>query len=265
MRTEIIGDTEICYELKGDGYPLVMIMGLTANMDWWGKELIDPLAERYRLLMFDNRGTGRSSAGRKRFTMKRFACDTVRLMHRLGIARANVFGVSMGGMIAQELALNHPDRVNRLVLGCTFCGGVRATRPGPEVIKTLVHRADTVEDQARLTLPLLFTKDWLEEHPDMADEYIKTVSIAPINPLNAFRQMAAIAGFSTYGRLPRIQSPTLVMCGTDDALVPPENSALLARRIPGATLREFDDSAHGFITQCPEEVVSAVVDFLSAS
>jgi pimeloyl-ACP methyl ester carboxylesterase len=264
MEAITIGDIEICYELKGEGYPLVMIMGLTANIDWWPPEMVRVLSERYRLLLFDNRGAGRSSASGKRFSIKQFACDAVSLMDTLGIVRAHVLGVSMGGMIAQELVLGFPYKVDRLILGCTFCGGTRAVRPNMSTVKKLAVRAKTPEDQARISIPLLFTEDWLAEYPGLVDEYAKTISIAPAKPRNAMRQLAAIAGFSTYRRLPRIDCPTLVCCGSEDILVPPRNSSIIANRIPGAELREFEGAGHGFITQRCADVTSGFLGFLSA-
>ena len=171
----------------------------------------------------------------------------------------------MGGMIAQEFALNYPEKVDRLVLCCTFCGGVHAARPGLPVLAKMARRSEDPEVQARRAMTVLFPEEWLAEHPETTGEFIKRVSIALITPENARRQIGAVLRFNTYGRLPLIDKRTLVLCGSEDILVPPRNSRILTSRIPDARLREFAGAGHGFINQCHEGVSSAVDGFLSAN
>lgn len=265
MEKQTVGDIDICYEVRGEGPPLVMIMGLTANIDWWPPELLRALESRYRLLLLDNRGAGRTPPGEGAFTIKRFADDTAGLMDALGIEHAHVMGVSMGGMIAQELVLQHPEKVDGLVLCCTFCGGVHAARPGLPVLATMARRSPDPEVQARRALSVLFPGEWLAEHPETTDNFIGRVSIAFITPENARRQIGAVLRFNTYGRLPLIDKRTLVLCGSEDMLVPPRNSRILTSRIPDARLREFAGAGHGFINQCCDGVAAAVDGFLSAN
>lgn len=257
-----VGDVDICYRVKGIGDPLVMIMGLTANMDWWDPELLDELSSRYRLLVFDNRGAGRTDAPEGELIIEQFANDTAGLMEAVGIDHANVLGVSMGGMIAQELVLNHPEKVDKLILCATFCGGEEAVFADREVLMKMVDRSGTPEQQVRKTMTLLFPEGWLEEHEDYYQDFFRRYSIAPVTEENAMRQFMATVKFSTYDRLPTVQKPTLIACGTEDVIIPPENSRIIAERIPEARLVEFEGAGHGFINQCRPGFVSLVTDFL---
>ncbi|MFH1149934.1 MAG: alpha/beta hydrolase [Actinomycetota bacterium] len=258
-----IDDVEICYERMGSGPPLVMIMGYTANMDWWSPLLLEVLSSRYAVTVFDNRGAGRSGAGCRRFSIKQFASDTAGLMKVLGIERAHVLGVSMGGMIAQQLALDFPLKVDRLVLCCTVCGGPEVKPPALPVLRRLVDFSGSAEDRIRRSADVLYPREYLEEHPDVVENAIGVILKAMITPRNAYRQAGAILGFRTHKRLPALFQETLVMCGEEDVLVPPANSDTLVSRIPGATMRRFSGAGHGFTTQCAADVAQAVVGFLS--
>jgi pimeloyl-ACP methyl ester carboxylesterase len=262
METARIGDIDICYELLGDGPPLVMIMGYSANIDWWDPELVEDLANSFRLLLFDNRGAGRTSAGAKRFSIPQFARDIAGLMEVLGIERAHVIGASMGGMIAQQIALDYPHMVDGLVLCCTAPGGIHTKLPSFRVIVKLAVLSRDPEKIAHRVVDVLFPETYLYEHPETRDRLIEVIGGAPITPRNAMRQAMAVARFSMYGRIPSIRSSTLVLCGGKDILAPPKNSRTLAGRIPGATLYEFEGAGHGFTTQCNREVARLVTDFL---
>jgi len=119
-----VDDIQIYYEVRGEGFPLVMIQGLSDNLDCWDPRLVEELSRKYKLVMFDNRGAGRTDISYREYTMKLFADDTAGLMDALGISKAHVLGLSMGGMIAQELVLNYPEKVAKLVLCSTGSRGV---------------------------------------------------------------------------------------------------------------------------------------------
>lgn len=257
-----VGDIEINYRVQGDGTPLVMIMGLTASMDVWYPPLVDELSKRYRVILFDNRGAGLTGAGEAEFSMKQFADDTAGLLDALGIERAFVLGESMGGMIAQEFALNHPQKTEKLVLFCTFCGGEQAEFPSEEVVGVLTDRTGTPEEIARRGTTIAFPDAWARSHPKIIDDVVRRSLLNPISDENALRQGEAIFGFSTYDRLPLIGCPTLVLCGTEDVLIPPGNSRTLAERIPGAKLVQFPGGGHGFHTQFHDQVAREVTDSL---
>ncbi len=258
-----VGDLNMCYELRGEGPPLVMIMGLTASMDWWDPWIADELSKRFRLLMFDNRGAGRTETPEEgEFSCAQMADDTAGLMDALGIERAHVLGVSMGGMIAQELALRHPEKVDRLVLCVTFCGGKNTVYASQEVLAKMADASGTTDDFLRRILSIMFPADWLEANEPHFEEFKERYLRAPCTPHNTVRQFMGTAKLDTYDLLPTITRPTLVMCGAEDVLIPPENSRTIAGRIPGAKLVEFPGAGHGFQSQMPEEFVRNVREFL---
>jgi pimeloyl-ACP methyl ester carboxylesterase len=262
LQTARIGDVHICYRVSGEGDPLLLIRGFTASMEEWNPHFIEALSRKYRVLTFDNRGAGRTEAPPGEFSMKLFADDTAGLMAALGIDGAIVLGESMGGMIAQELALNHADLVKKLILCCTFCGGEEAVFPSVEVIEEMSDREGTPEEIVRRGLHLLFPEDWISGHPDKVESVVERATRFPVAEDNAERQFTAILGHSTYQRLSHIACPTLVCCGSDDVIIPPENSRILASRIPLAEEIVFQGAGHGFIEQCGETFTKRLMRFI---
>ena len=255
-------DINIYYEVHGQGEPLLMIQGLNNYSGHW-TILLPPFAREYQTIIFDNRGTGRTDKPEPPYTMKMMAADAKGVLDAIGIARANVLGVSMGGMIAQEFALNYPDKVINLILGCTGCGGTHGVPATPESIAFLMNpeRAKlSVEQRARGTAPWLWTQEYIDKHPEAVDDYVAiTVKYpTPLHGLNG--QLQAVAGGDTYDRLPQIKAPTLVIVGDSDRLIPPENSRIIASRISGAELVIIKNAGHAF-TQSPD-AVKAILDFL---
>lgn len=266
MRVDMIkvGDIDVRYEITGEGPPLVMIMGFTANIHAWPPELIEELGTTFRLFLFDNRGAGKSTAGQARFSMKQFAKDTAGLMDALGIERTHILGVSMGGMIAQQFALDFPEKVDRLVLLCTAPGGPHAKPPSPLVFRKLIDFRGTPEERARRSMDILFPEDFIRENPERIETMVENMTMEPILPRNARRQMGAIVGFNAYDRLPSIRKETLVMCGEKDVLIPPKNSRLIAERVPRARMVSYPNSGHGFIDQHSLKVAREIEEFYSA-
>jgi len=178
-----VNDIQIYYEVHGEGFPLIMIMGLGANLDWWDPRLIQELSKKFKLVTFDNRGVGRTDISDRKYTIELFANDTAGLMDALGISRAHVFGVSMGGMIAQELALNYPKKVEKLVLCSTNCGGKKSVLASQEILEMLKadRSAFSPEEIARMTIPLLFTEDFIKNYPDLIELAIQQILMAPIS------------------------------------------------------------------------------------
>jgi pimeloyl-ACP methyl ester carboxylesterase len=261
-----VNDIDIYYEVQGAGFPLVMIMGLGANIDWWDPRLVHELSKNFRLVMFDNRGSGRTDISDKQYSIKLFADDTAGLMDALGISKAHVFGISMGGMIAQELVLNYPEKVEKLVLCATFCGGEKSIQPSPEVLGMLAadRRVLSPEEIARITIPLIFTEEFIKNNPEFVELTIQQMIKAPISNEAFMRQLNAITEFDTYNRLPLIKAPTLILHGKKDILVPPENASIMARMIPNAKLFYFENSAHGLVEEM-DKVISVLLDFLTKS
>jgi pimeloyl-ACP methyl ester carboxylesterase len=258
-----VNDINIYYEVHGKGFPLVMIMGWSANSDWWDPRLIQELSKKYKLVMFDNRGAGRTDISEMKYSIKLFADDTVGLMDALGISRANIMGLSMGGMIAQELVLNYPEKVGKLVLCSTFCGGAKAVNPSQGVLETFMLNGSTFspEQVARMTIPLIFTEDSIKNNPDLIKFSTQQILKAPISFKAMVGQFRSVLKFDTYDRLAQIKVPTLVLHGKQDILIPPENGSILAKAIPNAKLVYFENSAHGLVEDV-DKVISVLLDFL---
>jgi len=259
-----VGDISIYYEIHGDGFPLVMIMGLSANIDWWDPRLIQETSKKYKTVIFDNRGAGRTDKPKVVYTIQMFAHDTAGLMDALKIKRAHILGISMGGMIAQELALNYPQKVEKLVLCSTNCGTTKSVQPSPQVLALLMRPREGLTDEEIVnnTIPVLFTEDFVKSNADYMKEVTQRLLKAPI-PADAYqRQIGAIMKFDTYQRLPKIKTPTLVMHGKKDILSPSENAKMIADRIPGAKLALFDNTGHALFSQEPEKVNKTLLDFL---
>src|SRR3989337_1262325 len=241
---------------------LLLIMGLGANATSWEMQL--PAFEReYRVVAFDNRGSGRTDKPKSPYTMPQMADDAAALLDNLGIASAHVFGMSMGGMIAQELALRHPQRVRALVLGGTMAGGPNAVMAGPQLIQPWVSTSLLPLEQAiENGLRFLYSEEFIERNRERL--VARALELAPLQPpLDAIqRQVMAVIQFNTLQRLADIKAPTLVISGTADRVVPPGNSRILAERIPGAHLVELEGAGHGFPAEKAEETNSTVLAFL---
>ncbi len=258
-----VNDIQIYYEVHGEGFPLVMIHGLAANLDWWDPRMVRELSRRFMTVMFDNRGAGRTDVSDRRYTIRLFADDTAGLMDGLGISRAHVLGLSMGGMIAQELVLNYPQKVERLVLCSTSCGGGRSVRASKDVMGMLMagRSASSQKEGAEMMIPLFVTEDFAKKNPDLVELMMQRNLRAPISDEAYRRQSNAISEFDTHGRLPQIKAPTLILHGKKDILVPPGNGSVLAEAISNAKLVYLERSAHTLVEDMAE-VVNAVTGFL---
>jgi pimeloyl-ACP methyl ester carboxylesterase len=265
-----VGESNIEYYLEGSGPPLLMISGFTAQASGWNEPFIRPLQRHFQTIRYSHRGTGTSDRLSGDITLRDLADDAAGLLTALGIEKAHVMGVSMGGMIAQEMALNHPQRVERLVLGCTTCsGGSQAKREGgavpaaPEVVDLLTPKPElSREEQIRRSWPALSTPEFIEEHSDVLEERLRLSLINPTPIETAVRQMAAVQAWDAFDRLPEITAPTLVIHGDRDAIVPVANARVLRSRIPGAELHIVRGAAHLFAFEVPEESAAAVQEFL---
>src|SRR5271157_474019 len=254
---------DLYYETYGEGFPLVLIMGLGANLDWWTPEFLDPLSKKFQVIEFDNRGTGRSGDPGEVYTLQTLAGDVIGLMDVLEIQKAHILGISMGGMIAQEVVLNYPERVEKLVLCSTNVGGRESVQPSREILALLMtdRSSQTEEDIARATISLLFTPEFIEEHPETIETFVQQILKAPIAPDSFSRQFKAIMQFTTAKRLKSVNTPTLVVHGKQDILIPPENGEILAKLIPGAKLTLIDDYAHAAFANQTEQVYATIIDF----
>jgi pimeloyl-ACP methyl ester carboxylesterase len=188
------------------------------------------------------------------------------LLDALKIERTHVFGVSMGGMIAQELALGHPSRLQTLALGCTTCGGKHAVPPPQESLKILTAPRDGASDEEiiRRSWPLAYPKEYLERHRAELEAAIPRLLAHPTTTSAYKRHLDATYGLKTYDRLPSIKTPTLVITGAADVLIPPRNSEIIAERIPGARHHVIPNAGHAFFNQCPDEFMRVFVPFVES-
>src|SRR2546428_10464999 len=257
-----IGNLTLHYQVQGTGKPLLLIIGYRGSSILWGEEFLEPLAQSFQVITFDNRGTGLSDKPAVPYTIPMMADDAAGLLSYLGIARADVFGVSMGVMIAQELALRHPRRVKRLLLGCTMCGGPQAVVASPEVIARLLPAPEMPREVAiRRLWAVIFSPTFLAQQQAFLDRLTARALTSPTPFLSSIRQALAMQRFNTYGRLGQIVAPTLVVTGDADRLVPPAKSHLLAARIPGAALTSFAGAGHGFFWEHTQAMIRLLGDF----
>jgi 3-oxoadipate enol-lactonase len=260
-----VGGINIYYEIHGRGEPLVLIYGYAGHSGLWFRQ-IPVLSKKYRVIAFDNRGMGRSDKPNIPYTMAMLAGDVAGLLDAIGVDSAHIFGISMGGMIAQHFALNYPQRVTSLILGCTFCGGVRSIPLRPEALAAFADfeliKEMAPEQFVRQLMPFLFSKQFSDRHPDIVDETIAKQLEYPILLHGLVRQGEAIMGHDTYDRLSQIRLPTLVIAGDNDGLIPFENSRILASRIPKSESATVNGAGHLFFIEDPQESNRVVLSFL---
>ncbi len=250
-----VGDIRINYELEGEGEPLLMIMGFGSGIEGWHYQA--PFFVRhFRVITFDNRGVGKSDKPGGPYTTAMMADDAVHLMDHLGIDRANVMGASMGGMIAQELAINHPERVIRLVLACTYA---RPTlRESPEGAKLSGSPAERMS----AVIGLAFNKP-LYRVVFGALARLRGVPEGSPEATGIEGQSAAVMTHDTLDRLGSITAPTLVIVGTGDRLIDPSASELLAGKITGAKQVKVEGGSHTFMVENRDEFNREVLNFLT--
>lgn len=251
------------YEIHGEGFPLLLVNGLGSDCGEWICQL-PAFAERFRVVAFDNRGAGRSAVPPGPYTTAEMADDAAALLAVLGIPRAHVLGASLGGMVAQELALRHPEAVARLVLACTTPGGGFSARPSPEALAAFARSPgeDPREELARM-IPYLYTEGYVRERPDEVEAFVRRRLSRPASDEGYAAQLAAAVSHAAGERLRGVAARTLVIAGTSDRLVPPANSETIARLIPGATLVLLPGAPHRLFAETAEAFNRAVLAFLS--
>ena len=255
----------IHYQDRGQGPPVLVLNGWSASGLIWPDVWLERLERSLRLLLVDNRGTGHSGRADLPFTMRDLADDAVAVLDDAGLPAAHVFGLSMGGMIAQTVAVEHPDRVRGLVL-CATTPGMRVGVPSPgETITKLISpaRGSSRREIIGRVWPLIAAPGFAERHPDRVDALIDKVAARPTALAVILLQMQAIMGFA-YEReaIGGIRAPTLVIHGDADPLIPVENGRILADVIPGARLEILPGVGHIVADEAPERSAELVEEFL---
>lgn len=259
------GAVAIAYETRGAGPPLLMINGFRRSRVAWLDAALDLLAERFQLILMDNRGTGDSDKPEDGYSIEAFADDCAAVIAGLGLPRAHVFGVSMGGMIAQRLATRHPDKVLRLALGCTHCGrgSIAPEKRIGELLRLLPGAGMDAREVARLQEEAYYMPGFRAGRRDVIEGLFDLVNRNPTPPHAVRGHLKAIDAFDACADLAQIKAPTLVITGAGDPLIPPENSRRIASRIPGAELALLQDASHFFWIEKPAETADALTRFFA--
>lgn len=260
------GGVALYYEVHGEGEPLLLIPGFgSTTLVYFAN--IAPLARRFRVIVFDPRGSGRSGVPDSGYAMQDFVDDCASVLQDAGEDSAHIVGASFGGMVAQNVALLRPDLVRRLVLICTTPGGQHHVPPPPEQMAVFMAAGDIADPAAavRSTYPLHYSDAYIAAH----DHEIVARSIENAHlrstPQGRMGQLIAVSQHDTLDRLPGLRVPTLVLHGAADGIVPLENARLIAGAIPGARLKVFPAAKHIVFTECAGELNRDIIEFLSAN
>lgn len=250
------GNVKLSYERSGSGPPLLLIMGLSGTLLHWGEPFMEALRGDFDVISYDHRGVGASSRVEAPFTIADLAADATALLAALELESAHVMGISMGGMIAQELALSHPELLRTLTLGCTYCGGPGSSLPTQPELAEAVMSGDR-ERALRAMWDANISKDFAQD----ADAYARFRAIGlerSVALAVTMEQLAAITGHDTSARLGGLTMPTLVVHGTADQIIPVQNGRMVAELIPGSRLEIWPDIGHLFFWELPERSAELV-------
>jgi 3-oxoadipate enol-lactonase len=254
-----VGEIELDCERSGSGPPLLLIMGMSGTALHWTEPFLDRLRRDFEVIVYDHRGVGASTRLEGPLTIAQLAQDAAGLLAALELDSAHVLGISMGGMIAQELALADPELVRTLTLGCTYCGGPDSTPTDPAVLGRL--SAAMASGDRELALRTGWEINVSRSMAADADAYAAFQAIARRRAVAVpviMAQLQACLAHDASGRLPSLELPTLVIHGTEDELLPVENGRQIASLIPGASLEIFEGAGHLFFWEQPERSAELV-------
>ncbi|WP_445150304.1 alpha/beta fold hydrolase [Baekduia sp. Peel2402] len=249
-----VGGRQLFHQRSGSGSePLLLIQGMSGTHLAWGEPFLKGLAEDFDVVAYDHRGIGRSDPVGEPFTIKELAQDAAGVLDALGWETAHVVGISMGGMIAQELALAHPDRVRTLTLGCTYCGGEGSELAPPETLAKLAQGFQSGDRELAIRTGFEVNVSAEFAAQPGAYEAFRAMAKALPAPLPVIMlQMQAIGGHDTSARLPQLEGlPTLVIHGDADRMLPVGNGRMIASLIPGSTLEVLPTVGHMFWWEKP--------------
>jgi len=259
---------DIYYEITGSGEPLLLIAGLGYGLWMWHK-MIPGLAEHFQVIAFDNRGAGQTDKPDGPYNVDMLAADTAGLLDALEIKGLAVMGHSMGGFVAQELALSRPELVGKLILSATNFGGPNHVPVTPEAMQVMMDRSGDPVEVVKRGIAAACAPGFDEAHPEIVQELIEYRLGNPVPPAQYQAQMAVGLGLLSAEacfehRLKDVQAPTLILFGEHDKVVPPGNAELLARDIPDSTIRVLPGAGHMFPMETPEAAVEAITNFLGS-
>jgi pimeloyl-ACP methyl ester carboxylesterase len=254
-----VGDIDIAYKTFGKGDPFLLISGSGLAMDMWQPSLLTSLSRNHTVIIFDNRGVGNTTIG--------IANDTASLLDVLKIHNADVLGFSMGSFVAQELALSHPEKINRLVLYGASCGGEQNIPQIPQFVKILSDLVNNRTQEPEKILSTQFPLDWVRSHPNVTFPKSAEIVTSKVSTqqFNLNEEWLATNWGGVCSQLAKIFFPTLVLTGTEDVAVPAANSLILAQKIPGAWLVQIKGGGHGLMYQYPDIFDKVVQTFLSTT
>jgi pimeloyl-ACP methyl ester carboxylesterase len=255
-----VDGARLYWEASGEGDPLLLIQGLGFSGAMWYR-LLPALETRHRVIRYDGRGIGRSEVAPGPYTIERMAADAVAVLDAAGAETAHVFGCSLGGIVAQEVAISYPDRVRALILCCTHPAGQDAVWPDPKVMEMLQSRSSlSPEESIRASVDVGYAPG-----TDRAriEEDIRLRLEIPTSAEGYQNQLLGGLGYpGTKSRLPGVTAPTLVVTGDQDHMVPPANASILADAIPDSRVVVIPDSGHVVFTDQPEALTTAIIEFL---
>jgi pimeloyl-ACP methyl ester carboxylesterase len=244
---------------RGSGEPLLLIQGMSGHALHWGEPFLSELERDFDVIAFDNRGTGYSPRVDAPFSIADLADDAAGVLDELGLESAHVLGISMGGMVAQELVLRHPDRVRTLALGCTYAGGAEGRLSAPEVVQQLgeAMQSGDRERAIRVGWSLNVSSAFAADEANY-DAFREVAMTKPVAVQVIMLQMQAISGHDTSARLGGIEVPTLVIHGSEDQMLDVSNGEAIARAIPGARLERLEGVGHMFWIEQPQRSAELV-------
>jgi 3-oxoadipate enol-lactonase len=261
-----VAGTELHYERAGNGEPLLAIQGMSGTHLSWGSPFRSLLERHFDCVVFDNRGIGLSGRVSKPFTIAEMAADTAGLLEALEIESAHVLGISMGGMIAQELALARPELLRSLTLGCSYCGGPGSQLMDPADFAGLAEAmASGSQDRVFRAMYELNLSPGFRADEGRLAEFAEMAAALPVARRTVELQLQAIAAHDTSARLPALSPPTLVIHGTVDRVLGVANGPLIASLVPGARLELFDEVGHMFWWEQPERSAELIREHALAS
>ncbi len=265
MPTTQVGSHMAYYDEFGAGHPLILVSGLgSTRLGWWKQ--IKPFAKKFRVVNLDNRDAGDSALGTSPYTIADMADDVAGVIKNLHLGRTHIVGISMGGMIALELAIRHPELVDKLVLVATTAGGPTSVNAKPEVAALLMHGAgEDIETRVRRTFTMIAGEGYMANHPEDLDRIVEDSLAKPMSLESYQRQLGACMAHFRQGaadRLAQITAPMLVVHGDYDPLIPYPNGKFLAEHIKGARLVTFPGVGHISMIESPERFNQEVIEFL---